>query len=99
MCKLLFDISMAPLNPKMFKLGFLLFHNSYGVLDIDFDGTIFNTYAVVSKANPHNKIGISVKHIMDLTMSNKVQFLLFATPFNYGIYGGFHYERIPFSLR
>ena len=63
------------------------------------DGTLFKILAAVSKAYPQKEICNSVKHIMDRTISNKVRFLLSATPLSCGVKGGVHSERIPLTLR
>jgi hypothetical protein len=50
-------------------------HISYGVLSIDLVGTLFSVNMAVSRAYPQKDSRSSVWLIIDLTMSNKVQFL------------------------
>ena len=63
-------------NPKSLekdKLGVLPVHISYGVLSTNFDGTLFNVKAAVSRAQPQNDNGRSDWLIIDRTMSNRVR--------------------------
>ena len=60
-------------------------HISIGVKGTNLDATRLRRYPIVSKAYPQKDMGSVEKLIMDLTMSNRVRFLLFATPFCCGV--------------
>ena len=71
-------------QPQIFrkdKLGDLPVHISYGFLSTDFDGTLFNAKAAVSRALPQNDNGRSDWLIIDRTMSNRVRLCHSDTPF------------------
>ena len=58
------------------RFGLLPFHISYGVETTNLVETLFNRYAVISRAYPQNDTGRSAKFIKDRTMLNKVRFFL-----------------------
>ena len=79
------------------KLGFQPFNNSNGVFGTTLVETRFNVYIVVLSASVHKNLRSFELLSILLTMSNKVQFLLFATPFWSGEPGTESFP--PFSAR
>jgi hypothetical protein len=53
------------------NLGFIPYHNSYGVISTDYDGARFGVKAVVSKSLSFKYNGSFVDHTFDLTISNR----------------------------
>ena len=66
------------------KLGFQPLNNSNGVFEAALVGTQFNINAIVLRASDHNILSHLELRNMLRTMSNRVMFLLSATPFWYG---------------
>jgi hypothetical protein len=63
---------LAYQNFRKDNLGFILCHNSYGVISADHDGALFSVKAIVSKVLSLKYNGSFVDDTFDPTMSNKV---------------------------
>ena len=63
------------------------------------NGTKFKRYLAIFKAYPQKDVGNIEKLIINLTMSKKVRFFLFATPFCCGVPRAINWDIIPCSLR
>ena len=81
----------------MLGSGFWLFHNSYGVDEINFEGTWLRTWEVVNNASSQYEIGGLTWATIHLTMCNNILFLLLATTFCRIVLGIVYYVPIPFS--
>lgn len=68
------------------NLSLTLVHNSYGVLGIYWEGIWFDMYCAVLNASPHKYGGRVAWVFIDLTIFNKLWFLILATSFCFGIY-------------
>src|ERR1044072_8474055 len=75
-----------PQTCRCLKLGFLLVHNSKGVLGTALLGTWFNKYIAVFNAYIHKNLGNEQLLIILLTISINVLLRLSATPFCCGVY-------------
>ena len=74
-------------------------HNSTSVFGIDFEGTKFRRYIAVFKAYPQKEIGRVELINMDLTISKRVLFLLYATSFCCCVLGAINWDIIPFLVK
>ena len=81
------------------KPGSRPIHISIGVKCTDLDGTRLRRYLVVSNAYPYKDVGSVEKLIIDLTIFNRVRFLLSTTPFCCRVPGVVNWDIIPCSLR
>ena len=66
---------------------------------MDLDGALFNVNATVSKAQPQNDSGKSVRDIIDRTISSKVRLRRSDTPLRCGVPGGVSCETIPHCFK
>src|ERR1044072_6821638 len=81
-----FSSARQPQTCRCLKLGFLLVHNSKGVLGTTLLGTRFNKYIAVFNAYIHKNLDKELLLIILLTISISVLLHLSATPFCSGVY-------------